>query len=128
VTINQGESAMNFFTRLFGPPVPTISAAELQEKLKSAKRPFILDVRQPVEYRAGHIAGAKLIPLGDLGEHLNELPKDREIICICATGHRSVPAVNKLIAAGYVAINMKNGMFAWNAGPTAGQERQCRLI
>ena len=104
---------MSFFDSFFGKPVATIKAAELHEKLKKTNRPYILDVRQPEEFRSGHITGAKLIPLGELGQRMNEVPKGREVVCICATGHRSVPAVRKLAAAGYTASSMKNGMIAW---------------
>ena len=57
---------MNFLTKLFGPGLPQLSALELQEKLKNAPKPLVLDVRQPEEFSAGHISGAKLIPLGEL--------------------------------------------------------------
>ncbi len=105
---------MSFLSRIFGPPVPTIQARELHEELSKARRPFLLDVRQPEEFRLGHIAGTKLIPLGELSRRLNEVPRNREIVCICATGHRSVPAARKLIAAGYPAQSLKNGMIAWH--------------
>jgi rhodanese-related sulfurtransferase len=104
---------MSLFTRIFGEPVPSIKASELQEKLTNGKRPFLLDVRQPEEFRSGHISGAKLIPLGELSHRIHEVPQGREIVCICASGHRSVPAARKLIAAGYIASSMKNGMAAW---------------
>ncbi|MBE3039540.1 MAG: rhodanese-like domain-containing protein [Chloroflexi bacterium] len=104
---------MDFFARLLGEPVPTLRALELQEKLKDGKRPFLLDVRQPEEFRLGHIAGAKLIPLGELSSRMKEVPQGREIVCICASGHRSVPAVRKLMAVGYTASSMKYGMIAW---------------
>ena len=104
---------MGFLSGLFGSQVPTLSALEVNEKLKEEKRPFLLDVRQPEEFRLGHIAGAKLIPLGELDRRLSEIPRDREVVCICASGHRSVPAVNRLIAAGYTASSVKNGMIAW---------------
>jgi rhodanese-related sulfurtransferase len=104
---------MGFFDSFFGRPVPTIRASELHEKLIKNNPPYILDVRQPEEFRSGHITGAKLIPLGELGRRLNEVPKGREVVCICATGHRSVPAVRKLAAAGFTASSMKNGMIAW---------------
>ena len=104
---------MSFFDSIFGAPVPTIRATELHEKLKKTNRPYLLDVRQPEEFRSGHITGAKLIPLGELGRRLNEVPRGREVVCICASGHRSVPAVRKLAAAGYTASSMKNGMAAW---------------
>ena len=104
---------MDFMTKLFGSPVPALTAIELQEKLRSGKRPFILDVRQPEEFREGHISGAKLIPLGELRERMKELPKDREIVCVCASGSRSSSAVRQLAYAGFNVINMKGGMFVW---------------
>jgi len=110
---HHGDKPMDFLTRLLGESVSTLNALELQEKLKEEKRPFLLDVRQPEEFRLSHIPGAKLIPLGDLSSRMNEVPQGREIVCICASGHRSVPAVCKLMAAGYTASRMKNGMIAW---------------
>ena len=88
---------MNLLTSLFGTPLPSLNATELSEKLKNGKRPLVVDVRQPDEYRSGHIIGAKLIPLGELGQRINELPKDREIICVCATGNRSRSATKLLL-------------------------------
>jgi rhodanese-related sulfurtransferase len=104
---------MGFLTRVFGEPVPGIRELELQEKLAAGNPPYLLDVREPEEFRAGHIAGARLIPLGELVSRLNEVPKGREVVCICATGHRSVPAARQLIAAGYSAWSLENGMIAW---------------
>lgn len=104
---------MNLLSALFGPPLPSVNAAELNDKLKNGKSPLVVDVRQPEEYAAGHIAGSKLIPLGDLSKRLNELPRDREIICVCASGSRSQSATRLLIDAGYNAFNMQGGMFMW---------------
>ncbi|HSB65672.1 MAG TPA: rhodanese-like domain-containing protein [Anaerolineales bacterium] len=104
---------MNIFTRVFGEPVTTIRALELQEELSNGNEPFLVDVRQPKEFRMAHIANAKLIPLGELSRRISEVPRDREVVCICATGHRSVPAVRKLAAEGYTARSLKNGMIAW---------------
>jgi phage shock protein E len=105
---------MNVLRSLFGPPAPSISSAELNDKLKAPKRPLVLDVRRPDEFRTGHIIGAKLIPLHELGRRMNELPKDREIVCICASGNRSRSATKMLIRAGYNALNMKGGMGSWS--------------
>lgn len=104
---------MNIFTTLFGPPVPGLKPAEVQEKLKNGKRPFLLDVREKQEMRDGYISGAKVIPLRQLNNRMNELPKNREIVCVCRSGNRSRSAAKKLIAAGYSASNMKGGMLAW---------------
>jgi rhodanese-related sulfurtransferase len=104
---------MDFLSKLFGPALPSISAQELSEKLKGSNRPLVVDVRQPEEYREAHIAGAKLIPLGELSARLKELPKDKEIVCVCASGSRSRSATQKLAGAGYNVINMNGGMFMW---------------
>lgn len=83
---------MGFLSNLFGPSVPTITVAQLNEKLKFGKHPLVLDVRQPDEFRTGHITGAKLIPLNELHRKIKDLPKGREIVCICASGSRSISA------------------------------------
>ena len=104
---------MSIFSTLFGPPVPTLKPAEVQEKLKNGKRPFVLDVREKQELHDGYISGAKLIPLGQLSYRMRELPKGREIVCVCRSGNRSKVAARQLIAAGYAASNMRGGMLAW---------------
>ena len=104
---------MDLFSRMFGPPVPALSAQELNEKLKNGKGPLVIDVREPEEYIEGHIVWAKMIPLGELNKHMKELPKDQEIVCVCASGSRSSAATRQLINAGYTAINMNGGMFGW---------------
>ena len=104
---------MNLLSSLFGAPLPSLNATELNEKLKNGKRPLVIDVRQPDEYRAGHIAGSKLIPLGELGKRISELPKDKEIVCVCASGSRSRSATKYLVGAGYNAFDMSGGMFMW---------------
>ena len=104
---------MDMFSRIFGPPVPALNAQELSEKLKGDTHPLVVDVREPEEYQEGHIAQSKLIPLGELHHHLNELPKDKEIVCVCASGSRSSAATKQLVNAGYKAINMNGGMYNW---------------
>ncbi len=88
---------MNLISRMFG---HSLSAQELSEKLKTSARPLVVDVRQPEEYREAHISGAKLIPLGDLSQRMPELPKDKEIVCVCASGSRSSSATKLLAGAG----------------------------
>jgi rhodanese-related sulfurtransferase len=103
----------NLFEWLFGKPVSTINALELNERLRNGKRPVVIDVRQPDEYRTGHIIGAKLIPLNKLGSRMKELPQSGEIICVCASGNRSGSATRMLVKAGFNAVNMKGGMLSW---------------
>lgn len=75
---------------------------------------FLLDVRQPGEYRRRHIAGARLIPLSQLAQHLHALPSGREIGCICHSGSRSEEATRQLALAGFKATNLQGGMLAWS--------------
>ena len=104
---------MNLLTAIFGKPLPSLDVTELSEKLKNGKHVVVLDVRQPEEYRSGHIAGAKLVPLSDLNRKMQSLPKNREIVCVCASGNRSHSATRALVDAGYDAYNMKGGILAW---------------
>jgi rhodanese-related sulfurtransferase len=104
---------MNLFELLFGKPVSTINARELNDRLKNGKRPIVIDVRQSDQYRGGHIIGAKLIPLNKLHSRMKELPQNREIVCVCASGNRSGSATRMLAKAGYNPVNMKGGMLAW---------------
>ena len=90
-----------------------IKAAEARARIDGATPPFLLDVREPHEYREGHIAGARLIPLGELGRRLNELPRDRDILVICRSGNRSGAATRQLVQSGYRAINLSGGMIGW---------------
>ena len=110
---------MDLLGMIFGKPVPAVNAVELNEKLKNGRRPLVLDVRQRDEYRGGHIIGAKLIPLNELGRRMKELSKDREIVCVCASGSRSSSATRMLTGAGYNAVNMKGGMSAWRRAKLA---------
>lgn len=105
---------MSLLSQLFGPPIPQLEAPEAKVKLEAQPRPFLLDVREPEEFRAGHIAGATLIPLRELGHRANELPRDREIICVCHSGNRSSSATRHLISVGYQALNLRGGMIAWS--------------
>ncbi len=105
---------MDFITRLFtGNQMNSVSPFEAQKKLNQKPKPFLLDVRQPDEYRSGHIPGAKLIPLGELQTRLKELPKSQEIICVCRSGNRSLSATRQLTGAGYHVANLNGGMIAW---------------
>ncbi len=104
---------MNFVSHLLGSTIPNLDATSAKEKLNTNSKPFLLDVRQPEEYREGHIAGATLIPLGELQQRMKELPRDRQIICVCRSGNRSSSATRFLVSAGYDAINLRGGMIDW---------------
>jgi rhodanese-related sulfurtransferase len=104
---------MGFFSKWFGAGTPSLTVAEVNEKLKFGKHPLVVDVRQPDEYRQGHITGSKLIPLNELRRRMKELPQGREIVCVCASGSRSRTAAKVLSKEGYTVFDMQGGMLAW---------------
>jgi len=93
-----------------------ITAEELQSRLNSEKTAFLIDVRQQDEYDAGHIDGAKLIPLSTLADHASELPKDRDIVVYCKSGRRSAEALSFLQAQGFKnVVSLSGGFQEWAA-------------
>jgi rhodanese-related sulfurtransferase len=74
----------------------------------------LLDVREPEEWVAGHIAGAQHIPLGQLRERLAEIPKDKPILAVCRHGNRSEAATRGLRTLGYSVENLEGGVTAWH--------------
>ncbi|MEA3191591.1 MAG: sulfur-carrier protein adenylyltransferase/sulfurtransferase [Thermoplasmata archaeon] len=91
---------------------PTMDVA-VHEFAPRASACFILDVREPDEFEESRIPGAVLVPLGELPRRLEELPKDRRIVCVCAVGGRSARATDYLRSRGYDAVNLRGGMRAW---------------
>jgi sulfur dioxygenase len=87
------------------------------QSLEEAAAPVeVIDVREPDEYVGplGHIRGAKLIPLGQLGRRLDELPRDRPLVIVCRSGARSAQATVALQRAGFPQVaNLSGGMLRW---------------
>ncbi|HSD85832.1 MAG TPA: rhodanese-like domain-containing protein, partial [Anaerolineae bacterium] len=81
-------------------PLPAeISVAEAVAKRDAGA--FVLDVRQPEEWNEGHIPGAKLIPLDQLEQRVNEVPRDKDVVVVCQSGGRSKQGCALLRQAGY---------------------------
>ncbi len=79
---------------------------------------FLLDVRASNEYKEGFIGNAKNIPVSDLKDQLNLLPKNKEqpILVYCLSGIRSSKAASVLVKAGYSNVfNLSGGINAWKA-------------
>jgi hydroxyacylglutathione hydrolase len=76
----------------------------------------VLDVRNPGEWRAGHLPWATHVPLGDLPDRMAELPKDRPIVVHCQTGARAAIAASLLLANGFTDVRVFSGGFSeWKA-------------
>jgi glyoxylase-like metal-dependent hydrolase (beta-lactamase superfamily II)/rhodanese-related sulfurtransferase len=100
-----------------------ISPDELKKKIDDKEDIFILDVRTPQEYKAWKLSyekhdEPKLIPVDRLFTQdpnlLKDIPRDKEIVTICAHGNRSMIAANMLNQLGYHVRSMKGGMAGWN--------------
>ncbi|MFL6130971.1 MAG: adenylyltransferase/sulfurtransferase MoeZ [Mycobacteriales bacterium] len=94
----------------------TISAQDLKEMLDAGKDPYLVDVREPVEYEIVKIPGGVLIPKDRIlsGEALAELPQDRPLVLYCRTGVRSAEALAAVKAAGFRdAVHVRGGVTAW---------------
>lgn len=75
----------------------------------------VVDVREPMEYAAGHVPGAVLVPMGELASRMGELPREETVYVICAVGSRSATAAEALVGAGLDAVNVEGGTQAWRA-------------
>lgn len=99
---------------MFPPPppiVPEIDVDELDRARSTAAA--VIDVRQPEEYDAGHVPGARLIPLSEVPGRLGEVPADGEVLVICQTGARSARATDFFRRQGIEARNVAGGTKAW---------------
>lgn len=105
---------MGFLSRMFG--ISAVTADDVLAKIAKGEEPLLLDIREADEWAAEHIAGATWIPMGELHDRLAELPKNREIVCVCRSGSRSLFATNLLKNSGYKASNLQGGMIRWT-GP-----------
>ncbi len=98
-------------TNTLPPNVTVANALEMREK-----GAFVLDVRQEWEWKWFHIPGSTLIPLGQLADRVAELPRDRDIVVVCRSGHRSQKGRDILISAGFTRVtSMDGGGKRWEA-------------
>ena len=97
--------------------IKDVEPKEMHQILQSCSNgdcPVVVDVREPWEYRQGHVPGAVLIPLGQLSSRLNELDPERPVAVICASGSRSQSAAALLGQKGFKTVyNVSGGTGAW---------------
>lgn len=94
--------------------VREIDARELETRLANDSRLVVLDVREPWEFRNGHVPNAKLIPLGQLQTRLAELDPDIPVAVICQTGNRSQTGAALLGQKGFKQVyNVRDGTTGW---------------
>jgi rhodanese-related sulfurtransferase/predicted transcriptional regulator len=103
-----------------GKEVEGIDRVELRKRMRR-RDVVVIDVRPSDEFDAGHIDGARSIPLSELEQHLDELPSDREVIAycrgpFCVMAH---DAVHRLRAAGHTARRLEEGWPEWRLAERA---------
>ncbi len=93
---------------------PVMHTDDLVAARRSPRPPLVLDVRQPREWESGVIPGSQTVFVGDLGTRLGEIPRDREVWVICASGRRAAIAASLLDGAGItVRLVAREGVGEW---------------
>lgn len=94
--------------------IPQLAAKELKLRIDAGEQIFILDVREPWEYKIAQIGG-KLIPMNDIPQRLAEIDREREIVVHCHHGVRSQRVAEFLQQSGYPrVVNLAGGIDAWS--------------
>jgi rhodanese-related sulfurtransferase/predicted transcriptional regulator len=107
-----------------GEEVESIGRDELRERLRRGDV-VLVDVRSPEEFEAGHIQGARSIPLDELEQRLSELPSDQEVVAycrgpFCAYAHE---AVRRLREGGREARRLEEGWPEWQLAESKQRSR-----
>lgn len=86
----------------------------LETSMKSDKPPYVVDVRNDSEWNSGQIDGSVHLPLINLLERADSLPRDRQLVILCATGNRSSTAASLLSQRGVTQVtDLRGGIEAW---------------
>ncbi len=97
-----------------GAGVVEISPTELQARLGQSHPPVVIDVREPWEYDLAHLGDAVLLPLGELADRLDDIPRGIPLVTLCHTGGRSRAAASLLSAMGFADVaSLAGGIDAW---------------
>jgi hydroxyacylglutathione hydrolase len=119
---NRGTADMPWAMLTTSPPVPEVDVEALAARSPDA---VALDVREPEEFRHGHVPGAVNLPQADLASRLEELPRQQPILVLCQGGFRSLRAAQFLKQAGFEQVaSVRGGTAAWEAEgrPLVGDE------
>lgn len=95
---------------------PRLAPADLRRRLDAGEPLQIVDVREAPEFAGGRIAGARLIPQGELAGRAAGLDRSRPVVLVCRSGKRSEQAREKLAALGFPQLAcLEGGLMAWEA-------------
>jgi rhodanese-related sulfurtransferase len=91
-----------------------VTAEELKFMISSEKNLFIVDVRENEETARGYIAGSLLLPLSEFQSWVDEIPRDKKVVIVCASGSRSPQVAEYLVRLGYPEVyNLSDGLMVW---------------
>lgn len=94
--------------------LPQTIDVETVQALQNRDDVLLIDVREQWEYDEKHIPNITLIPMGEVPNRLDEIPKDKTVILTCRSGNRSGQVTDFLRQNGYAnAHNMEGGIIAW---------------
>ena len=95
---------------VFGPQIPSVTADQVDSGA------YLLDVREPDEWTAGHAPGAHHVPMMEIPARMSELPTDADVVVVCRSGGRSGQVVSYLVGNGWDNVrNLDGGMQSWAA-------------
>lgn len=92
--------------------MPEVSAAEAKQIIESGAQ--VVDVRTDVEFEAGHIPGARHIPVAEVQQRAGDFVKDQSVIVYCRSGNRSGPIGDAFAASGFDAHSIAGGLIGWS--------------
>lgn len=95
---------------MFSSHVPTVTVPDVTADA------YLLDVREPDEWSAGHAPGAHHVPMQEIPARLGEIPTEGDVVVVCRVGGRSAQVTAYLVAQGWANVsNLAGGMVAWEA-------------
>jgi rhodanese-related sulfurtransferase len=94
-------------------PEIDVEPARVSEWMAAQAPPQVIDVREPHERDAGHIAGTRHVPLAELTAQADTVERDRPVVFYCRVGARSTMAAQAFRASGYEAYSMTGGLVRW---------------
>ena|ERR1700722_1784485 len=94
-------------------PQTDIDPAQLVDLLERGEQVQVVDVREPYEREAGHIADTRHIPMVELTSRAAEIDRDLPVVFYCRVGARSDMAAQAFRASGYKAMSMRGGLVRW---------------
>lgn len=114
------QSAIDQYLHSLPADYHTLKTVSALKSLMASGNTVLIDVRQPSEYRAGHIIGAVNIPLRELDDHVSDIPSDQEVVLYCSTGFRSAMGVMALQLQGFKHVRgFPPSLAGWQAAGEA---------